>query len=203
MQTKARASSVSMRALLIVASCCLLVGAPAEWVDLFNGADLSGWVVMHDARFTVVSNAVLRLEGGNGWLRTERSFSDFDLELEWRALDSRYDSGIFIRAPSEGKPWPLEAWQINLRYNMLGGLVKGTVPIVPAEAPILPPCTWHKIFVRCRGSHIELFLDGERQWQFDQLDKACGYIGIQAEGKRFEFRNIRVRIPPQATSQVK
>jgi hypothetical protein len=36
-------------------------------------------------------------------------------------------------------------------------------------------------------------VDGERAWEFNELDADRGYIGIQAEGKAFDFRNIRVQ----------
>jgi hypothetical protein len=44
-----------------------------------------------------------------------------------------------------------------------------------------------------RGRKITLDVDGERAWEFDKLDADAGYIGIQAEDKAFDFRNIRVQ----------
>ena len=44
-----------------------------------------------------------------------------------------------------------------------------------------------------RGRTITLDVDGERAWEFKELDADRGYIGIQAEGKAFDFRNIRVQ----------
>ena len=81
--------------------------APKEgnWESLFNGKDLTGWVPVHDVTF-VVTNGNLRLVNGMGWLRTEKQYTDFVLEAEWRALVPAYDSGFFIRAGLEGKPWP-------------------------------------------------------------------------------------------------
>ncbi len=57
-----------------------------HWESLFNGKDLGGWVVMNDATFTV-TNANLRLVKGMGWLRTEKQYTNFVLEAEWRALE--------------------------------------------------------------------------------------------------------------------
>src|SRR5512138_2560118 len=75
-----------------------------NWELLFNGKDLTGWQKVHDVTF-VATNGNLRLVTGMGWLRTERVFTNFVLEVEWRALDTNYDSGVFIRAGWEGKPW--------------------------------------------------------------------------------------------------
>ncbi|MCD6338017.1 MAG: DUF1080 domain-containing protein [Verrucomicrobia bacterium] len=169
-----------------------LAAGEAKWQPLFNGKDLSGWVVMHQAVFKVVGGN-LRLVTGMGWLRTRKKYRDFILELEWRALARRYDSGIFIRAGTEGKPWPPKAWQINLRYNALGGLVKGAWPVVPAECPMTPTNKWVKFRIEVRGKQVNLDVDGKRSWSFNRLDAAEGYIGIQAENKPFDFRNIRIK----------
>ena len=166
--------------------------AGGPWISLFNGKDLSGWVVMHDAKF-VVKDGELHLVGGMGWLRTKQKYQDFELRLEWKALGPRYDSGIFLRCGLEGKPWPKQAWQVNLRYNMLGGLVKGSWPVVPAEAPVLPPGKWNTMRIRCQGTHVTLWMNGEKNWTFDRLDPVAGYIGIQAENKPFAFRKIQIR----------
>lgn len=170
-----------------------LVSRSSDAVELFNGKDLKGWVLMHEAKFEI-TNGVLCLVGGRGWLKTEKKYKDFELELEWRALEPRYDSGILIRATAEGTPWPTNAYQINLRYNMLGGLLKGSQPVIPSELPLLPPNQWHKMRVICQGTLLELYIDDEKCWTFNHIDLLEGYIGIQAEDKKFEFRNIRLRI---------
>ena len=103
----------------------------------------------------------------------------------WRNSD---DSGIFLRAGLEGKPWPTDGWQLNLRYNQIGGLVKGFKTIVPAETPKAPVNKWVKFRVEVRGTKVKLIVDGEDAWDTDKLDADRGYLGIQAENKAFEFR---------------
>ena len=167
----------------------------AGWESLFNGKDLTGWVPVHDVTF-VVTNSNLRLVTGMGWLRTEKQYTNFVLEAEWRALVPGYDSGFFIRAGLEGKPWPKDGWQVNLARTALGSLVRGYETVVPAETPPMPVNKWVKFRMEVRGTKLQLDVDGERAWQFDKLDAASGYIGIQAENKAFDFRNIRVQVLP-------
>jgi len=164
----------------------------SNWEPLFNGKNLAGWIPVHEVTF-VVTNGNLRLVTGMGWLRTEKQYKDFVLELEWRALDSGYDSGIFLRAGLDGKPWPKDGWQLNLQRAALGGLVKGTRTIVPAETPPMPLNQWVKFRIEVRGKKVTLDVDGERAWEYEGLDAARGYIGIQAENKSFDFRNVRLR----------
>ena len=82
---------------------------------------------------------------------------------------------------------------MNLQGAALGGLVKGNKTVVPAETPPMPLNKWVKFRIEARGSKLTLDVDGERAWEFDGLDAPQGYIGIQAEEKAFEFRNIRIQ----------
>jgi hypothetical protein len=193
--------TISMRLLAPALGCCVLLARPCAgagqggeegWVSLFNGKDLSGWRPVHEVTF-VVTNGNLRLVDGMGWLRTEKEYRDFILEAEWRALVPQYDSGFFVRASLEGKPWPKDGWQINLASNALGALVRGFRTVVPAETPRMPLNKWVKFRIEVRGKRITLDVDGERAWEFNDLDAQQGYIGIQAEGKSFDFRNLRVK----------
>jgi hypothetical protein len=172
----------------------LFLGAALEerWESLFNGKDLSGWVPMHDATFAV-EDGNLRLSKGMGWLRSEKQYKDFVLELEWRALKPSYDSGIFVRAGLEGQPWPNEGWQINLSSDALGGLVKGSTPVVPAKTRRAKAGQWVKFRIEVKGKRIALDVNDKRAWECDVLDAERGYIGIQAEEHSFDFRSIRIQ----------
>ncbi len=183
--------------LLLCAAFIPLRGAAADsgdhgWTSLFNGQDLRGWAPVHDVTFEV-KDGNLRLVKGMGWLRTEKQYKNFVLEFEWRALDEGYDSGIFVRADLEGKPWPTEGWQLNLLYSQIGSLVKGRRTVVPSETPRVPLKQWVKFRIEVQGSTIKLNVDGEDAWESDKLDAERGFIGIQAENKAFDFRNIRIQ----------
>jgi hypothetical protein len=162
------------------------------WVSLFNGKDLTGWVPVHDVTVEV-KEGNLRIVKGMGWIRTEKEYGDFVFEAEWRALEEKYDSGFFIRCVSEGKPWPKDGWQINLRYDRLGGLVRGYANVVPSETEKLPVNQWVKFRMEVQGKKCTLYVNGEKAWEFDKLDRDRGYLGIQIEDRAFDFRNLRLR----------
>src|SRR6188768_1206584 len=74
--------------------------------DLFNGRDLSGWVAMHGGEWLVQDGAIIGRNGTNwttnpeksgSWLRTEKEYSDFVLELEF-AINAKGNAGIFLRS---------------------------------------------------------------------------------------------------------
>jgi hypothetical protein len=176
----------------LLACSSWLWAADAPWTSLFNGKDLTGWVGVNDVKGEVVDGN-LHVGKGMGWLRTEKQYGDFNLELEFRALDQGYDSGIFIRCGEAGKPWPDGGWQVNLKDTALGAFVKGYKTMVPAECPKKPLNTWVKVRLEVKGKKCKLKIDGEDNWESDLLDREKGFIGIQIEGKTFDFRNIRIQ----------
>ena len=117
-----------------VLSCHAADAEDAKWQSLFNGQDLTGWAPVHDVTFDV-NDGHLRLVKGMGWLRTEKQYKDFILEFEWRAMEEQYDSGFFLRAGLEGKPWPKDGWQLNLRSSQVGW--DGLVPLVHCFFPVV------------------------------------------------------------------
>jgi len=172
----------------------VLVGGAEEdtWIDLFNGKDLTGWSGVHDVTFDV-HEGNLRLVQGMGWLRTDQVYDDFILELECKAMVENYDSGIFIRAGLEGKPWPEEGYQINLKSDALGTLVRGYRPMLKSELEAVPVGEWMKLRLTCQGEEAKLELNGQLVWEADFIEPSSGFLGIQAENRSFEFRNIRLQ----------
>jgi len=166
--------------------------------SLFNGKDLSGWVPMNNATFNV-TNGCIHISKTSGWLRSERVYTNFIFEAEWRGLETNYNSGFFLRAGLDGKPFPTDVWQVNLKESALGSLMKGSKTIVafPTErGPRTPPFEWVTFRMEVRGSTLTLDINGQRAWKFEQFDSASGYLGMQAEGKAFEFRNLRLQELP-------
>jgi len=183
---------------LAVALCALRLAAvtafadEATWTELFNGRDLAGWQVVNDGVFTA-TNGVLHVGGGMGWLRSEKEFSDFALEAEWRGLETNYNSGFYVRSGLAGKPFPDGGWQVNLKQSALDALVKGKDVVLQSKTPAKPAGECTKFRIEARGQSITLFVNDEKIWNYTELEPARGFIGIQAEGKRVEFRNVRIR----------
>ena len=87
-------------AILLFPNLLLAADAPksdGKFVSLFDGKTLAGWKVENCK--VEVQDGCIFLKGGNGWVRTEKTYGDFVLELDWKALKKeQYDSGVFIRA---------------------------------------------------------------------------------------------------------
>ncbi|MBD3267435.1 DUF1080 domain-containing protein [bacterium] len=164
-----------------------------KWDSLFNGKNLKGWKEVHEVTFDVHEKN-LRLVKGMGWLRTEKQYADFILEFETQALkDEDYDSGLFFRVGLKGKPWPKNGWQVNLKHDALGTLVRGYRPMIKAETKKVPVGKWMQFRLTVKGETAQLELNGKKLWEADFIDTEKGYIGIQAENKSFAFRNIKIQ----------
>src|SRR5258708_8454938 len=85
---------------LIAIAHSTFAAADGDFVSLFNGRDLSGWVNVNCAPETwSVRDGLIHCTGlPTGALRTVRQYENFILELEWRHLSSGGNSGVFIWA---------------------------------------------------------------------------------------------------------
>ena len=168
---------------------------PREWLVIFNGRDLSGWQSMNEAHFQA-TNGMIHLSRGMGWLRTEREYTNFIFEAEWRAVHTNYNSGFFLRAGLTGKPFPTDVWQVNLKDVALGSLLIGSKTVVPAVTPKLPINEWCTFRMEARGHKLTLDINGQRAWEYNEFNPEHGFLGLQAEGHAFDFRNLRVQELP-------
>jgi len=69
-----------------------------QFVDLFNGKDLSGWVnVNTDPDTWSVKDGVLICSGQPiGVMRSEKQYENFVLHIEWKHMEAGGNSGVFV-----------------------------------------------------------------------------------------------------------
>jgi hypothetical protein len=66
----------------------------------------------------------------------------------------------------------------------------------PVVNHIKPPGEWNTYQIRCQGPKITLSVNGEVSAEFAAPEEPKGYLGLEAEGFRIEFRNIRYKLLP-------
>ncbi|MGC3969999.1 MAG: DUF1080 domain-containing protein [Pirellulales bacterium] len=165
-------------------------------VVLFNGKDLAGWVVTECE--TEVKDGVLLLKAGEGWIRAEQPYTNFELSWECRNLKKEaYDSGVHFRAelPKAPAHWP-KKFQVNLKTDQEGNL---TSIKSAASTGLYKNGEWNKFDLKVTGNTAELAINGKPAWKTDGIDTPAGYIGLQSEvtlGGQFEFRNIKIKELP-------
>ena len=102
-------------------------------MSIFDGKTLDGWHLMNGAPF-VAEDGVIKLNGGRGWLRSEKEYSDFVLKLEFRFMKPpRQDGGVFLRAGKEGKSWPNRKYEVQIENTERMAKIFGAV-VISSEA---------------------------------------------------------------------
>jgi hypothetical protein len=210
----ARLKSVSPRPVAV--SGDRLSADPSGWVDLMPNDSFEGWTrvaIPPDKPLDPVSqwkldkeHGTIRCEGDHGheWLRYNRELSNFLLHVEWR-FEKRegltgYNSGVFIRNDLTGRVWhqaqvgpTAYIFGQTLMHGDLTSIVK-TAP--PAVDPLHPIGEWNSYEVRCEGPKITLWVNDHLAAEFAVPEVPKGYWGLEAEGYRIEFRNIKLKILP-------
>ncbi len=177
------------------------------FVSLFDGKQLDGWFVMGKPQGWKITDSVIHsdaAQGGN-WLRSEKTYGDFILKLEWR-VSKNGNSGVFLRSTREGQPW-LTGYEVQISNEPRDdehctGSLYGYAAAKPR--PDESAEKWHTYELHCHGPRITVISDGVKCVEYDQStsektkDKPLkGFIGLQDShspaGNWIEYRNIRIK----------
>lgn len=206
--------------LLPVLGLVMAAATPADaqqrkWVDLFNGRDLSGWTTQGDPEaWTVENGEIVTAKPGRGWwLRTDRMYRDFELELDF-FMPEGGNSGLGLRGSSGGDPafTGFEVQMLDTFGEQPGLRNCGSVyeAIAPDHMAIKAPNNWNTYRVRLVGDTLDVWLNGTKIHDGQKLDERgffrnpasplplsarapTGYISLQDHGHGFRFRNIRIK----------
>jgi quinoprotein glucose dehydrogenase len=162
---------------------------PSDWIDLFDGSTLNGWVHMNGAHtFTVEDGAIVgrTVESSasmNSFLCSLQEFDDFELELE-TMVDRVTNQGIQIRtkvrpvqgsgAGFESAPGRINGPQVEVRRYYKGlpttGLLYGEAlgtNWLSSQQKIdeghhhFIDAGWNKLRIVARGPRIQTWVNGQ------------------------------------------
>jgi hypothetical protein len=161
---------------------------PGEWVELFNGKDLTGWgykmngkvagltgkTEADDKRYTAKDKTIV-VNAGKGlrqlWTTAEFP-NDFELRVEFRA-EVNADSGLFVRGP-----------QLQVRDYLVAGPYKTLKKYKPQD--------WNEIVVVVKGGSAHCTCNGELLEEAMKVP-TTGPIGLEADRGQMEYRNLRLK----------
>lgn len=183
----------------------LSTSPPEGSVPLWNGEDLSGWTVVLKNNAAVTPDlwkarkGVLHFSGkANGYVRTDKEFSNYHLHVEWRWTEKPGNSGVFVLQRPPDAVWPYSI-QCNLKAGAAGDLIPQNGLEFPsglktkpklAEANEKPAGQWNSCDLFSRGDSLEVLINGLKQNSIDKLPAASGQIALQLENTEIEFRNL-------------
>ncbi len=188
---------------------------PAGWKDILPSPSFEGWTrlpFMTTSPLDAVTqwkvdtdSKILTCEckGGHEWLRYDRELGDgiFHVEFRFTPIDSGtgYNSGIMMRNSADGVIYhqaqaggPGTGWlfantpvdgkptRINLRSQL-------------KESRVKQAGEWNVFEVRAVGPKITLWVNGDVSSELPNVGALKGHLGLEAEGYRIEFRNMKVK----------
>ena len=188
---------------------------PTGWLDLMPPADLKGW-----ARVPVPPGAPLGRQqwhldesgrilvcdgdGGHDMLLTERDFGDavFHLEFRYTKVEGKtgYNSGAYVRNSKEGAIWHQAQFG-----DARDGFLFGETPTADGKKKffntrkdvkdprVKPAGEWNTMEITARGKVITLWINGAVTCEFPDCGAPRGVVGVEGEGYRIEFRNLKVK----------
>tara|TARA_B100001167_G_scaffold132896_1_gene83680 strand:- start:520 stop:1137 length:618 start_codon:yes stop_codon:yes gene_type:complete len=194
-----------------VFSLVLLIGylptvTSAEEIKLFNGTNLDGWTIINNGQFSV-EDGVLKINRGTGWLRSNDTFADFVLTMEFRFLEEGANSGIFVRtgptSADNENGWPNDGYQVQCMDTLTGTPLAHLIPygappfdhqsdIDALKRAYKPAGEWHTYEIKADGEQLWVSLNGELITTATSIKNLRGHIGIQGELGLLEFRKISV-----------
>lgn len=128
-----------------------LAAPPSDALVLFGGKDLSQWVMTEDHNAPAkwkVADGILTVDKATGNIETKRSFTNYQLHLEWRVPaniagtgQARGNSGVFLASLGKSdlgyELQILDSYQSKTYVNgMAGSIYKQRVPLAnPTRKP--------------------------------------------------------------------
>ncbi|MCF7958101.1 MAG: DUF1080 domain-containing protein [Phycisphaerae bacterium] len=208
---------MAMAILAVVFSGCNSPDASKGDGEIFNGRDFTGWTLfIPDENIDVntiwsVKEGVVHCTGKpNGYMRTNKQYSNYRLQLQWRWPAKPTNSGVLLHAQMSDKVWP-KCIEAQLQAGNAGDFVimghtgvtvkgkdmqndKKFFVVAKKWAPSneKEPGQWNSYDITCKGDTIEVRVNGVLQNVGTKTSITSGYICLQSEGGPIEFRNIRI-----------
>jgi hypothetical protein len=178
-----------------------------DWMPLFNGKDLKGWVEIGKEKWVVEDGTIhgLAISKAYGYLKTEKNYKDFHLSLHFKC-EGDGNSGVFFRVDFKpGTPDVTQGPQFEVDCSLgkhTGGIYDvGRQWIVwpaPEKEIVVRRGEWNEYLLKVEGNRYISYLNGVQMVDFtDPKPKAeDGGIALQLHSGgqgNMRFREIYVR----------
>jgi len=175
-----------------------VAGAPSsdDWTVLLDGTSLDGWRPVGDANWRVL-DGVVQADSGNGFLVSEASFANFELEAEFW-VDATANSGIYLRCADAQAITPQSSYEVNIfdarpdPTFRTGAIVELAPPAVQIDAAN----HWNTYSIRASGPNLTVTLNGSVTADVEDSKFARGPVALQAAAGVVKFRKVQIRELP-------
>jgi len=166
----------------------------------FNGKNFKGWVVPEDNIWWTVDDGIMRATSGpekkGSILWTDKEYTDFVIETEFKYEAGTIDTGIFLRSETQQIQMGISG---SLKRDMTGSPYisgKGYPKEALTAKDILKPKDWNTIKVIAIGGYYEVWLNNKHIMSYTSDNFVTkGPIGLQLHANTemtTSFRNIKI-----------
>jgi hypothetical protein len=191
---------------------------------MFNGKNLDGWVNVNCApgTFFTKGEEVITTGTPTGFLRTEKQYENFVMELEWMHINKKEiaNSGVFVWGdplPGVGTPYtrgievqvlinyPKVDWATNHGdlFAIHGATCKpdrphpkGYMRCLPSEERVKGAGEWNHYKVTANNGSIKLEVNGKEVSGVSECKPRKGYLALESEGAECHFKNLKIKELP-------
>jgi hypothetical protein len=188
------------------------------WIDMLatTGAPLEGWTreplppagkldeLSQWSLDKATGHLICQGDRGHEWLRLDQILADFVLHVEWRFTTvpgkKGYNSGVYVRNSSDARMWH-QAQCGDGSGGYLFGESMFSYSVKPfnlrkemARQMVKPAGQWNTYELTCKGRNVSLWVNGAVTNVWHGCEAPRGYVGLEAEGWRIEFRNVKVKL---------
>jgi len=182
-------------------------GPGPNWVQLFNGKDLSGWKKVGKEKWVVADGAIYGegISPEYGYLATEKSYTNFHLSLRFKC-EASGNSGVYVHTSFEpGTATVIKGRQIEIDRTIghhTGGIYGDNQGWLAWPAPeletVVRPDDWNDMLIQVEGHRHVVYLNGRQMVDFTHPapEATEGVIALQLHsgGKgRMRFKDIWIR----------
>jgi len=190
----------------VIVVVLLLVGMQTVYAQkkekLFNGKDLTGWIVYGTEKWYVEKGLLVSESGpdkGYGYLGTTAEYDDFEVELEFKQ-EANGNSGVFIRSTVDGTK--VSGWQVEVAPpgSDTGGIYESygrgwLVKPDPEKDKALKFGEWNKMKIVVKGDRVTSYLNGVEMVNYADEKIGSGKGGVLRQihdggGIKVYWRNI-------------
>ena len=212
---------IATASLLAAVSACSaetksqLESDPAGWDDILPNTDLKGWYrvpvpptgQLGRAQWHVDAEKKILIcdgDGGHDMLLYDKEIGDaiFHFEFCYTKVEGKtgYNSGAYVRNSRNGAIWHQAQFG-----DAKDGFLFGQTPADDGkkrgfnlnkqvtDMRVKPAGEWNTMEVTAVGKVLTLWVNGAVTCKFEDCGQAKGYLGLEGEGYRIEFRNLKVK----------
>ena len=192
----------------------LYVGRPELWrwrtnyINLFNGQDLTGWHTTGDSKWTAEDMALVGRNGQGkkaSLIITDEQYANFTLRFQFqiepdpgKELKDWVDSGVFFRLPPGFKRADQEGFEMELPPHEDLEEPVGTIRhVARTYRGFSLPRFWNDAEIFCQGDYIRITVNGQIASETFSRRSMKGYIAFQHRKNGIvRFKDIQIQPLP-------